>query len=442
MNDSALFECVVAEGARRLTTARPNGMGGEIVSWSIDSAFLTSTDGFEFVFIGETNDDRKGLELAPVELLVDGQSMLFGRIDITVRGDKSPGIVTVRGRDYLADLVEGDADPTVSIAAGATLEEAILQICAPYGITHIEGPSARQVARTKAPQKPSKKRRKKQLKDGKPEAGQCVYDWCNRILARHGETLQPASVPHKVVIQAPNYNQDPIGKIVRRDYFEPGNVIRGVATRDFSRCPTFALFAGRQGASTEKSTRVIAGVNVAGNWVEKNGGPSVGPRKDWVQDEVERETVTIKRQKNTWDIGSMAIGDSRELGEILGNWTLGGRRLPGVRSAIGSRALYRLLYWRDDIAKTQEQIDESALRAVAERLKDTLRYEVTLRGIVDPETGYYWACDTIVDVDDDVVDVHERMWIASRRFDFDGQNLTTTLECWRPGSFQIGTDNG
>lgn len=398
---SALFECIVAEGERRLTTARSNDQGGEIVSWSLDSAFLTSTDAFEFQFIGETNEARSGLELAPVELMVDGCSMLHGRIDVTVRGDKGPSIVTVRGRDYIGDLVEGNCDPTIAISAGKTLEDTILEVCGPYGITGVEGPEARQKARTKKEQKVAKKPRRKQLTDDKPQPGQGAYDYCNRILARHSLTMQPASDPTKVVLQAPNYDQDVIGRIVRKDNTTaPGNVIHAVACRDFSKMPTWALFAGRQGAPTEGT----------------------------------------QRTKKNWDLSEVSKGYASELYDILQRWTIGGRRLPTNRAAIIPRALYRLLYFRDDRAKTQEQIDAAALRAVAERIKDTLRYEVTLRGLVDPDTGYFWAYDTMVDVDDDLTDVHEKLWVASRHFDFNGKELTTRLECWRPGSFQIGSD--
>jgi prophage tail gpP-like protein len=402
MNDygSALFEVNVADGERRLTTAKPNDGGGEITTWSLDSAFLTSTDGFEFVFIDE---QKENLELAPVELIIDGCSQLHGRIDITVIGDKGPSIVTCKGRDYIADIVEGNCDPAISIAAGATLEDVVLNVCAPYGIIDVDGPEGRQVARTKKPQKPVKKRRKRQLTDGKPEPGQGGYDFLNRILARHGETLQPSDDPTKVVIQKPNYEQDPSGRIVRKDVIDSksvGSVISGIATRDFSRVPTWALFAGRQGAATEGTSR----------------------------------TAT------SWDISEVAASYSPELSRILNQWTIGGRRLPTNKSAIIPRALYRLLYWRDDLAKTQEQINDSALRAVAERLKDTLVYEVTLRGLVDPSTGYFWNYDTILDIDDDVARVHEPLWVAARRFGFDGKELRTTLVCWRPGSFVIGAD--
>jgi hypothetical protein len=398
---SALFEVNVADGARRLTTAKPNDGGGEITTWEIDSAFLTSTDGFNFAFIDETEEN---LELAPVELLIDGASQLHGRIDITRVGDNGPSIVTCIGRDYLADIVENNCDPSISVAAGATLEDTVLNACAPCGIIGVDGPEARQTARTKKPQKPTKRPRKKQLKDGKPQAGQGVFDWLNRIVARHSLTIQPAADPTKVVLQAPNYDQDPIGRIVRKanvDDGKPGCVLRGVATRDFSRFPTWALFAGRQGSPTEGTSRTA----------------------------------------KSWDISEVATSYNPELSRILNQWTIGGRRLPTNRSAIIPRALYRLLYFRDDLAQTQEQINAAALRAVAERLKDTLVYEVTLRGLVDPGTGYFWAYDTIVEVDDDVARIHEPMWVAARKFSFDGKELRTTLICWRPGSFVIGDPN-
>jgi len=452
--DSALFEAVVAGGQRRLTTSRASsttvatdsyGTEGEITRWSVDSAFLTSTDGFEFEFIGATLDDKRGLELAPVEILIDGSSQLYGRIDITRRGDKGPSVVTCLGRDYIADLVEGNCDPAIVVASGATLESAILTACGPYGITAVEGPEARQAARTKKKQKPTKRPRKRQLVDGKPEPGQGVYDYCNRILARHGVTMQPGSDPTKVVLQSPNYDQTAIGRIIRKDDPKtgPGNVISGVAVRDFSRMPTYALMSGRQGPPTQTTTRILSSVTLGGNWVQEYGTTTPVARSNWVARDavISTQKITKASLKNSWDLASIASAVSSDLWSTLATWALAGYRTPKSSGAITGRQLYRLLYFRDDNAKNQEQIDASALRAVAERMKDTLCYEVTLRGLMDPDTGYFWAVDTIVEVDDDIADVHEPLWIASRKFSFDGKELRTVLQCWRPGSFVIGDTN-
>lgn len=397
------FEAVIAEGERRYTTEKPLNMGGSITKWNVDSSFFTSTDGFGFEFIGKDQEDRRGLEAAPLELLIDGNSMLHGRIDVTRRGDRGPSIVTVSGRDYIADLVEGNVDPTVSIAAGTILDDAILTACAPYGIIEVEGPEARQFARTKKQQKPAKRRSKKQITDAKPEPGQGVYDWCNRILARHHLTLQPGSDPTKVVLQAPNYDQDPIGRIIRKNIDDRivGNVIEGTATRDYSRVPTYGMFAGRQGKATEKTSRTFTNFDL--RTITGNTAPELAAAQKYMVE---------------------------------------GRLLPKKRQFSIPRQLYRLLYWRDELAKTQEQIDASLKRAVADRTKETLVYEVTVHGLCDPQTGKYWAVDTIVDVDDDVADVHEKLWVETRNASFDGREYRALMRCYRPGSFVIGDENG
>src|SRR5690606_29060129 len=63
-------------------------------------------------------------------------------------------------------------------------------------------------------------------------------------------------------------------------------------------------------------------------------------------------------------------------------------------------SLYRLHYLRDEESRTATELARARLRHAAERLKDTLSYEVELRGHADPKTGAVYAVDTVVDVDD------------------------------------------
>jgi prophage tail gpP-like protein len=75
---------------------------------------------------------------------------------------------------------------------------------------------------------------------------------------------------------------------------------------------------------------------------------------------------------------------------------------------------------------------------VCERLKDSLVYRATVKGFSDYHTGAVYAVDALARVEDDVCDVHETLWVASRRFSYqEGAGTTTELECWRPGSFTI-----
>jgi prophage tail gpP-like protein len=109
-----------------------------------------------------------------------------------------------------------------------------------------------------------------------------------------------------------------------------------------------------------------------------------------------------------------------------------------VADQVAQGALYRLLVYRDENARTAEQIEAAARRCVAERLKDTLYYHATVKGHADPRTGAIWTVDTMVNVDDDVADVHEPLWIESRTLRFGSGGAETDLVCWRPESFTLG----
>lgn len=74
-------------------------------------------------------------------------------------------------------------------------------------------------------------------------------------------------------------------------------------------------------------------------------------------------------------------------------------------------------------------------------MKDTLLYDVTMRGHVDPESGAVWSVNTMVEVDDSVADVHERLWILQRKLSYSKEEgAITTMTCIRPESFVIDTE--
>src|SRR6185369_8485140 len=141
----------------------------------------------------------------------------------------------------------------------------------------------------------------------------------------------------------------------------------------------------------------------------------------------------------TKDIFQVAA-QSPELLEIIQRSTFSGRIKPTDKPNISKGELYRLLYHRDTNSKTQEEIDNAIARAVADRLRETLRYTVELRGHQDPISGALWAIDTLVQVSDEIRGVNEDLWIHSREFRYSkAGGATTRLECWRPHSFVINS---
>jgi prophage tail gpP-like protein len=73
---------------------------------------------------------------------------------------------------------------------------------------------------------------------------------------------------------------------------------------------------------------------------------------------------------------------------------------------------------------------------MAERTKDILQYQATMKGHRDPESGRTYAIDTIAKVTDELCDIDEMLWVESVTMTYDeSQGPTTQLTCWLPGSF-------
>jgi prophage tail gpP-like protein len=420
MTPDTLFELVFEDGR-----VFRSGEGGSVKEWWIDSDYLTSTDAWRCSFVARNREDRKLLEMAPVELRVDGRAQLIGRVDVSVRGQQGM-LVELRGRDYLADLVECNLDPLVSIKVGDKLDKALLMAAAPLGILGLEDPEVKMEKRTGAAPKKLPTLKDIDMQQDKPEPGSGCWAWMNRVAARHGYTIQPASVRSKICLETPNYLQATNSFVTRRDDGDARmNVISGVATRDFSSVPTFAFIVGASGKASEKLGRSKKAVGVSkkkGKYTPQSASKSIGDANQ------------------NWDLSAFAVGTSQELSDLFDKWTVGGRWIPMEASQPHS-GLYRLLYVHDKLAKTSAQIGEAVWREVSDRLKQTLIYECTLRGTRDPKTGLTYAINTMAMVDDELTDVNELMWVAGRGMGTGESGGTISkLKLWRPGSFQIGKE--
>lgn len=373
-----------------------------VIEWEIDSAYLVSTDGFSFRLLEEDRSLLRGLEMQPVELVVEGATQLLGRIDASERGDTA---LTARfeGRDYIADLVECNADPSLKFTAEQTLGECLLVAAQACGIGKIVDDEDSAVLDLKLGKPRQTKRRSKskrpsaqKVEDYKPRPGEGIYELLNRLVARYGVTIQPDSDRTVLVLDRPDYTQEPVATLFRTDdttNAQANNVIRGIARRDYSMFPTYALFTGTAGKS----------------------GKANEPLR------FEFDTASIPYNSEVADIITAAVEGTRK------------------RPAVDTTApgyLYRLLYHRDEEARSEEQVQLAALRAVGERTKDALVYTATVKGHADPRTGCLYTMNTMVMVDDAIADVHEPMWVARRTLRYGRDGATTELHCWRPELFK------
>lgn len=374
--------------------------------WSITSDYLMSTDGFSFTLYDPRLTEEFRLEMQAVELTLLGAQQLLGRIDVTEIG-AVVGAVVCRGRDYLSDLVECNVDPAMVIKASMTLEDVVKTTSCTCGITDVLGSddvllrNVRSGAKTRSGS--PKDFRSLKLEDLKVDPGTGQYETLNRIVARHGATMQPGAKRSEIVLEAPNYDQEPLYAIRRSMDNAKGasnNVIEGVATSDYSSFPTHTLFRTKTGGGEKGLTSTECALDIA-DIVDSIGG---------------------------------------DLAEVVQNSTVAGRRLPNTSKskALAGGMLYRLLYQQDSDSRTKEQLERVARRALGERLKDTLVYRATLRGSSDPFASAIWSTNTIVDVKDEVAKVNEPLWIASREISYQpGQGVTTKIVAWRPGAFVV-----
>ncbi len=405
-----------------------------IEDWSIQSGYLQSTDSFSFTIIDDIPDNLRNLECQPVSLYVGKALQLIGRIDQTVRGDRGKA-VTCSGRDYLADLVECNIDPTFSVKEGETLGSVIVRAASPVGISRVASGSDVATARNVRTGRafgdlgvPPNFREIKQ-EDMKPDPGQGIYEFLKKIIERHGCTLQPDISRDSILIAGPMYKQDVPYRITRtRGSTEKNNVDSASASRDYSSFPSLVIVQGhgtpRHGEATKSDHGIIDTWSLAQQF-QRDGDDTV--------------TTTEGEDGGTITSNSNSATSQGELGRILNDVTWSGRRKPGEDNGdlLKQHKIYRLNHFRDTQARTKKQLDKAANRLLNEHLKNTLVYTVTLSGHIDPYTEAVWSTDTIVDVNDDICDVHEKLWVMERTLSFSSQGAKTQLKCIRPGSFEI-----
>jgi len=397
-----------------------------IKSYRLSSNFMTATDGWEFVAIANDQGDTRQLQnlsLQPVELLVDGKPQVVGRVDTVTMGDAG-GAVTFSGRDYLADLVECHVDPSLRLKKGLSLRDVITLACGPCGIKAVA--SADELAlrnlvsgRSHGVNDPGLDFKALKAEDYKPNPGEGMYAFVNRILARHRCTMQPTPNDRTMVVLAqPMFSQEASANITRRIGAVPAegnNVISGRATRGYGSMPTHVLVTGKSGAAGRSKAAGAAEVNATNELVR-----IVPPAPD-------AGFSSATALSGSPEVDPLLFAQGRILPE----------QAPGL--ALGLGELYRLHYRRDTEARTAAHLAALAYRLFVDRYKDTLRYEATLQGHYDLETGALWSVDTIVQVRDEQCGIDEPLWVEGRELSYDaGSGPTTRLTCWRPGTFLLG----
>jgi len=348
-------------------------------SYSIDTDFLTPTDGWSFTVGGEEAYVANIGQLQPdyrVQLYVDGMLQLTGFIDnVSMSSTPEGGLVTtVTGRDILRPLCKANMPPDFKVD-GLTIE-ALVESLLPYyykqGQPNLitDSQSQRSLLDVAASVKPKDRAAmlKKLVERTRANPGDGAFEFIARNIRRFGLWLW--AMPNgDLVLGGPEYEQAPAYKIQRRRGERSVAYPSATYERDRTQTPSFISVRAKTTA------------------------------KEWAK------------------------------GEVFGAIDMGARDHWFVEPA----------YMQNDSATTMEECYAFALQELTRLTESSEVYTCTAVGHRDHETGNMFQVNTIATIEDDILGVRGDFWVSRRTFRKDlGGGTTTELRLVPKGSIQFG----
>ena len=343
--------------------------GTEIDQWdsySINSSFLTPTDGWSFTFGGEQKWSRVRHLLQPdyrIRILIDDKPQLTGWIDsVEVIAEPSSGVrVTVQGRDVLRPLCKANIHPDVRIKGRTVAEliEAVLQMYYTPGNVpdvYLDNEANRALVGAVKGGKKTRDGVKAQVEYCQAHPSEGAFEFLARNLRRFGLWMW-AAADGGLVVAGPNYTQQPSYVIQR---------VRG-----------------------DKTPRVLT-AHV--RWDRSNTPSSIRVKGKSAAKEFDKATV----------VESLVDREARQ------------------------EHFVEPLYIVHDQAESKAECLAFARQEMTEHKREELVYTCTCVGHSDRATGNVYAVDTIATVNDEMLGVSGPWYVSERTFRKDLSGGTRT----------------
>jgi len=383
-------------------------------SYRFSDHFLTPADGWSMTLGDESVGDQLIAKLQPgqtVRLTVNGHVTSTGYIDaVSVSTDRSSGTnVTLEGRDKMGAVVDGSIDPLTRFTANQTIFDVASAVLTPFNFSTLavdndvnKGVITGQLRGVKTTKKGKVLKSYQLANQLKPHPHEGAFAFLSRLTQRSGLWVWPSADGQFVVLAQPDFDQEKLYDIThkRGAAGAANNVISGHVRRDGGDQPSMivATGAGTGGDNAFGQLRVLA-VN----------GFTAYDAMGVLRPEVQQVLTTYRSAPVVQTLG------------VFPAW----QQYPQKTS--------RIIYLHDDESHTIDQLTVFAKREMSLCQRKTLTATYVLEG--HECNGMPWAIDTIVQVEDDVSNIHERMWVLSRTFTKDRSTGTrTTVELIRPGT--------
>ncbi len=391
--------------------------------YSFASDFLTPSDGWSFS-VGDDDlplRQRSALRCgARVGLFINSINITDGFIDsVEVLAGKSTGQRwVINGRDRLSLALDTTADPQLQFKAGATLAEVLKVIFEPFGWAgddhFITDDEANRNASTGGVRGSKGRKGKKNfgaplksyvLHKLKPHNHESVWQFATRVAQRFGLWIWATSDGEQLVVGKPDFTQEPLYQL-RRDLAGHGNIKDGSVKWDGTNQPSVIFADGFSGGGEYGKSRIkVYCVN-----------PYFG---------VDEEGFVL-------DSVSALLLKTPEATPVIMTTQPFTRRVSTMAA--------RPMYLHDDESKSREQLEAYVRREMSLLLHKSCVANYVVEGhgqIVDGEFTA-WSPRTIVDVQDDVAGIHERLFVLGVHYSKSKMSGTDThLQCIRLNSIQF-----
>jgi|GEM_PF-3457262 len=394
------------------------------VDYDFASDYFKPASGFSFVVADETLPEREREALvigARVRLTINGVPLADGHIDdLDIGANRQAGQVwNIIGRERLGLAVDGIADPSLQFKEGTTLADFLVRLYTPFGwagpdhfqIDNAASRGATNGLRGTPMTRGGKRKGPRPLKNFvlhqlKPHNHEGVHDFAKRVAERHGLWIRCSEDGERIIVDTPNYAQ-PASYQLRRNGNGTTNVLDGRVRLSFRDQPACIIADGSSGGGEFGRGRIKAyAVN-----------PYFGVDEDgFVLPEV---TQVLQRHPTAQQVVLTTQPFKRRTANVPP----------------------RIVFLHDEESRTQEQLNNFVRREMSLLTRRSMVANYLVEGHGQNVEGQFvpWLVDTVVDVQDDVADVHELMWVSSVRYSKSrAAGTTTQLELIRLNSVQLG----
>jgi prophage tail gpP-like protein len=370
---------------------------------------------------------------------------------VSKSANRDTGVVyKISGRDFLGPVVSASVDPKTRIASNQTVSDFLAGVLAPFGLSKIymgdiedmsiitgyahgrggaqtrtsvvkEVTGRTPVNSTRAELTYTSKTvtqvisydrpdlKKIPLDQLKPKLGDGAMQVIERLLSRLSLVMWAAADGSGVIVDRPRFDREPVHRLVRKfDGGDENNILDGTKDVNGEVQPSCVVAVGQSSGADMAKTRL--------------------------------KCVAVNELVAVYPGGALAPSVLATIANYPGIRVLPLREqlIPPTDRIVGRRKPVPM-FVKDDESKTLEQLVAFARRKLAEKQRAYLSVTYSVKGHAY-DGRFPWAVNTMVDVDDDFLGVHEPLWCMSRTFSKSRRGGTTTeVRLIKPYTLELGT---